>query len=346
MGRDHKQQQQQQPAGKAPPADDLAARLVPTLAIAAHLAAAAVAYAAVAAAAAAAPPQPPYMLPLLLYSVGTSAAVTMGGAHELVHSRHPVHLAAAATFLTAYWWYPYYRAHHQHHLHVCTPVDYTCAPKGLNVYSYFGQYFAGSYAEAWELSIQECDRAGQPHFSATNSTLVALGAQALLTAALAAALGPAAAAFHLGVTVVMLTYMAIFDYVLHYGLVRPPLAATSNPPPAAAAAVTSATSSSSGGGGGGGRRRYTPITPYTSWNSLYPLENGMLFSVLLHSDHHLAASKSYGWLRAPSASSSPAPLFPSPINLLGLSVFIPPLWRAIMDERADEANARHLEYLS
>ncbi len=75
---------------------------------------------------------------------------------------------------------------------------------------------------------------------------MALVAQALLTVGLFVAFGPVATAVHLGSAVVMVTYTAILDYVLHYGLKRPQLPGSS--------------------------KRYTPITPYTSWNSLYPLE--------------------------------------------------------------------------
>ncbi|GIL77731.1 hypothetical protein Vretifemale_7176 [Volvox reticuliferus] len=147
----------------------------------------------------------------------------MAACHELIHSRNPVHLSAAALFLTLYWWYPYYRAHHQHHLHVCTPVDYTCAPKGMSFYSYFLPYFACSYAEAWQLAIQECDRAGKPRYSHHNTTLVAVVVQALLAAMIYAIFGPVATAVHVTSNIVLLVYMATLDYILHYGLVRPPM---------------------------------------------------------------------------------------------------------------------------
>ncbi|GIL77732.1 hypothetical protein Vretifemale_7176 [Volvox reticuliferus] len=115
------------------------------------------------------------------------------------------------------------RAHHQHHLHVCTPVDYTCAPKGMSFYSYFLPYFACSYAEAWQLAIQECDRAGKPRYSHHNTTLVAVVVQALLAAMIYAIFGPVATAVHVTSNIVLLVYMATLDYILHYGLVRPPM---------------------------------------------------------------------------------------------------------------------------
>ncbi|GIL49878.1 hypothetical protein Vafri_6193 [Volvox africanus] len=298
------------PTAKVSPADDLTARVVPTIVVIMHLTIMATAYATIATA-----PLQPLLLPLLAYSLATSASCTMAASHELVHSRNPVHLSAAALFLTLYWWYPYYRAHHQHHLHVCTPVDYTCAPKGLNIYSYFPPYITSSYAEAWQLAIQECYRAGKPRFSRHNTTLVALVAQALLAAVIYAIFGPVATAVHFTSNIVFLVYMATLDYILHYGLVRPLMA--------------------------GNERRYTPITPHTSWNSLYAFENGIFFNVLYHSDHHLYGVKSYGYLRPPIDG----PLVPFPINLLGILVLVPPLWRYVMDRRADEANAKHLEYL-
>ncbi|EFJ52762.1 hypothetical protein VOLCADRAFT_86064 [Volvox carteri f. nagariensis] len=264
----------------------------------------------------------PLLLLLLSYTLATSASVAMAASHELIHSRNPVHLATAWMFLALYWWYPYYRAHLQHHLHVCTPPDYTCAPKGQDFYSFFLPYYAGSYKEAWHLAVQECNRAGKSKFSPHNR-------RAALTVAMYGIFGPVAIAVHLTSNFILLVYMAVFDYILHYGLVRQPMP--------------------------GNSRRYTPITPYTSWNSLYALEvtqkgmtNGVLFNVLLHSDHHLHGVKSYRVLRPPPAPPGGAvcgPCFPGPVNLLALAVFVPPLWMALMDTRADEANAKHMEYL-
>lgn len=125
-----------------------------------------------------------------------------------------------------------------------------------------------------------------------HSCLVALVAQAALTAALGLALGPAAALLHGAVCAVLLTYMSVLDYVLHYGLRRPPLVV---------AAAAAATAGGVGGGAdaavstvadsrevtgvapaaagvaaapaaGSGAVRYAPVTPFNSWSSLYPLE--------------------------------------------------------------------------
>ncbi|KXZ52319.1 hypothetical protein GPECTOR_10g951 [Gonium pectorale] len=270
------------PSGtKSSPPDSLSARLVPTLTVLAHLAVAAAAYAAVATA-----PVQPLLLGLMTVTLGISAVGCQAAAHELIHSRNPVHLAVAAVFLTLYWWYPYYRAHHQHHLTVCTPSDYTSAHKGRDVYSYTLQYIPGTYSEV------------------------------ALTAGLFLAFGPLATAAHLGASFILLTYMSVFDYVLHYGLSRPEMP-------------------------GSGGRRFMHVTDYNSWSSLYPVENAMLFRVLYHGDHHIVGNKSYAWLR-PSAS---APTFPMPINLLAMATFVPPLWSAVMDKRADEINRKNLEHL-
>ncbi|KXZ52318.1 hypothetical protein GPECTOR_10g950 [Gonium pectorale] len=299
------------PCPQPPPPDSLLARLVPTLAILAHLAVAIAAWAAVATA-----PVQPLMLGLVALTLGVSGSICMAAAHELIHSRNPVHLAVAAVFLTLYWWYPYYRAHHQHHLTVATPSDYTTVHAGRDIYSYIPQYVRGSYVEAWQLAAEECKRSGKPLFSRHNSTLVAYVAQAALTAGLFLVFGPLATAVHLVGSALLITYISIFDYVLHYGLSRPEMP-------------------------GSGGRRFMQVTDYNSWCSLYPVENALLFRVLYHGDHHIVGNKSYAWLR-PSAS---APTFPMPINLLAMATFMPPLWSAVMDKRADEANQKNLQHL-
>eukprot|EP00198_Chlamydomonas_reinhardtii_P008770 XP_001698107.1 alkane hydroxylase [Chlamydomonas reinhardtii] len=361
----------------APGADHFLSRALPCLAVAVQLLVLLATYGALAAAAGA--PAPPLagaagaaaaglqqqqllLLPLLVTSLALSAGMAQAASHELLHSRHPVHLAAAWLFLTTHWWYPYFRAHHQHHLAVCTPADYASAPRGLSLAAYLPRYIGSSYTEAWQLAAAECRRAGHPVFSTHNSCLVALVAQAALTAALGLALGPAAALLHGAVCAVLLTYMSVLDYVLHYGLRRPPLVV---------AAAAAATAGGVGGGAdaavstvadsrevtgvapaaagvaaapaaGSGAVRYAPVTPFNSWSSLYPLENALFFNVLIHGDHHMTASRSYAWL-VPAPSS---PTFPAPINALALATFVPPLWRAAMHERVDQANSANLRHLA
>ncbi|KAG2439518.1 hypothetical protein HXX76_004871 [Chlamydomonas incerta] len=371
------QAQQAEQALKAPPADDFLSRLLPCLAAATHLLVLFLAYGTLAAAEAPAVPQAPppaepqqlLLLPLLVTSLALSAGMAQAASHELLHSRHPVHQAVAWLHLTTHWWYPYFRAHHQHHLTVCTPVDYASAPRGLSLAVYVRRYLRGSYVEAWQLAAAECKRAGKPVFSIHNSCLVALAAQAALAAGLALALGPAMALLHAAVCATFLTYMAVLDYVLHYGLQRPPLAAataggggggsaTAN---AGAEAAAGSAGAAAGTGeaaqpvatapvpavpvpapGASGPVRYAPVTPFNSWSSLYPFENALFFNVLIHADHHMAASRSYAWL-VPTPST---PTFPGPINALGLAAFVPPLWRATMDERADRANRANLQHLA
>ncbi|KAG2501917.1 hypothetical protein HYH03_000415 [Edaphochlamys debaryana] len=356
------------PGARPPPADDLGSRLLPALGVAAHLGAALCCLVAVAAA-----PLQPVPLALLTYSLATSAAPTLAAAHELIHSRHPLHLAAARLHLTLHWWYPYYRAHHQHHLHACTPLDYASAPRGMDIYTYMAGYLGGSYTEAWQLACEECRRAGHPVVSIHNGALMSFIAQPLLTAAIGLAFGPLAAAVHLAASVIMLSYMSALDYALHYGLSRPPLPPPSPTSNAATTASTSATPSStpisesasaspsatsrvdSAAGASSSTaaappgphappppQRYSPLTPLNSWTSLYPWENGVLYRVLIHADHHRVAFKSYAWLRPGPG----APLFPGPINLLALATFVPPLWMALMDERADQVNARNRQLLA
>lgn len=76
----------------------------------------------------------------------------------------------------------------------------------------------------------------------------------------------------LGLSVVY--FITSIDYALHYGLTRPPLAQSQTNQEAHAsnngrgADSSGSTVSSSGSG----TVRYSPITPYSSWNSAYPIE--------------------------------------------------------------------------
>ncbi|KAG2438887.1 hypothetical protein HYH02_010684 [Chlamydomonas schloesseri] len=294
----------------------------------------------------------PALLPLLAFTLAAAGAVAFGAIHELIHSRHPGHLTTMRAFLALFWWSPAAAVHHWHHKVMCTPKDHTCAPRGMTVYAFIPRYVVGSYAKAWALAAEACRRNRKPILSPHNSALVAWTAQLLSLAAISMLLGPTAAAFHAAVCAGMLVYIGALDYTFHYGLVRPPAAQLLQPlPPAGAAAAARdaelAADQATGATAAAAPspqppREYAPVTRFNSWSSSYPLENAMTCHGLQHAEHHISAGTSHAWLRATSARN---PRLPAPLLLMALAGFVPPLWRAVMDPRADDANSQNLAHL-
>ncbi|KAG2443642.1 hypothetical protein HXX76_001991 [Chlamydomonas incerta] len=349
----------------APGPDSFWARVLPAASALAHMAAVAVALAlvsaacrtlpAAAAAVAAAPSAATAtaaaargLLPLLALTLASSGAVAFGAIHELIHSRHPAHVAVARAFLALFWWSPALAVHHWHHKVMCTPADHTCAPRGMTAFAFIPRYVVGSYAKAWSLAAEACRRTRKPVLSWHNSVLVAWAAQLLSLAAIGAALGPAAAAFHAAVCAGMIAYIGALDFTFHYGLVRPSSAQLAAAAAAAAAAPAAAAEAGAGVAAAAAAAAaapppgFAPVTRFNSWSSPYPLENAMTYHGLQHSEHHIAAGTSHAWLRPTSGHN---PHLPAPLFLAALAGFMPPLWRALMDGRADAVNAQNMEYL-
>mmetsp|Transcript_14533 Transcript_14533/g.36155 ORF Transcript_14533/g.36155 Transcript_14533/m.36155 type:complete len:525 (-) Transcript_14533:209-1783(-) len=317
------------------PATDWGARALPACFAGAHIAASLAAYQAAASAAAAASATTLGALPavvwLLALATGASAGVGNAAAHELIHSRHPAHAAAASALLVWCCNWQYSRSHHHHHLTYCTPEDHTWARKGTGLWPYLPRYLAGGWRLAWQEEARECGRRGRAVWGPHNACLVAALSQVAVAGGVYAVWGVAGLAVHLAGAAIAQFLLAAFDYILHYGLERTQLP--------------------------GGR--WGPASPHSSFNSAHAVENAVLFKVLLHSDHHAVAAKPYGdlGLRASLPSSSkgsageasavdiaaeprmwPGPL---PLSLATALVLVPPLWFKVADPLADAANAAH-----
>jgi alkane 1-monooxygenase len=108
--------------------------------------------------------------------------------------------------------------------------------------------------------------------------------------------------FLLGVAGIAVTLLESFNYVAHYGLVR-----------------------------NAGER----LGPHHSWNSQRRMNNASLFNMGRHSDHHRHAARSYEALEQLPAGAE------LPCGYAGalLTALVPPLWRRMMDARAEAVMA-------
>jgi alkane 1-monooxygenase len=147
-------------------------------------------------------------------------------------------------------------------------------------------------------------RAGRAPFGPGNRLLLWFAIEAAIVAGVAAfswrALG-----FFLAQAMLAILLLESFNYVAHYGLVR--------------------------------RRRpdgrLEPLSPRHSWNSVRRMNNASLFNMGRHADHHRFSARPYNELEVLEGGAR------LPCGYAGviLMALIPPLWRKVMDPRADAA---------
>lgn len=128
-----------------------------------------------------------------------------------------------------------------------------------------------------------------------------LAVMALLIALIAVAAGPYAVLFFLLQSMVAVTVLELFNYIAHYGLVR----------------------------GCDAKGRLLQLDDRHSWNSSNVLANALIFNMGRHSSHHQKPAASYQDLRMRAAPELPLGYAGS--ILLALA---PPLWRRVMDPKA------------
>lgn len=239
----------------------------------------------------------------LAISVGACTGVFgVLAAHELVHSRELWHrrLGSAMTLGMAY---PHFRiAHvHGHHRYAATPRDPSTAQLGESFYAFLPRTFWRQLVCAWTFETRRCATKSMP---ATGNRVVLGGVLvALLYGGVGVLWGWRADALFAAESAVGIVVLELFNYVAHYGLMRRTIG-----------------------------DRPEPFTSRHSWNSS-GAGNLLIFNMGRHSHHHRAPSISYEGLRP--TDSPELPLGYSGSIVLAL---VPPLWRAVMDARAQRWN--------
>jgi alkane 1-monooxygenase len=112
-----------------------------------------------------------------------------------------------------------------------------------------------------------------------------------------------ALAFVIAAAAISVMLLESFNYVAHYGLVRR-LRSDGRP---------------------------EPLAPRHSWNSIRLMNNISLFNMGRHSDHHRHIARSYERLQPLAGAAE----LPSGYAAALLTALVPPLWRSIMDPRAE-----------
>lgn len=225
-------------------------------------------------------------------------------AHEMIHSADRRERALGLTLLGTVLYMHFRIAHvYGHHRRAATAGDPATAKLGEGLYSFIPRTVAGQFREAWQFEAQRLRRVGRPVISSGNRMLfyVAIEAAFLFTIAI---VSPRAVLFILSVAVISIALLETFNYVAHYGLSRRM--------------------------GPGGRAER--LASHHSWNSGRRMNNAALFNMGRHSDHHRVMTKSYEGLEALDGAAQ----LPSGYAAALVMALVPPLWRHVMDPRAQE----------
>lgn len=239
---------------------------------------------------------------LSLGAVAGSVGITV--AHELMHHRGSRLDLALAELLMASVNYTHFCIEHihGHHRRVATPEDPASARLGESLFAFLPRSLWGSLRSAWQIEAERCEREGVAAWSLTNRRLRYLLEAAVLALSAWALAGPLGVLVIWGQGAFAALLLEVINYVEHYGLERRRLSSGS----------------------------YERVQPQHSWSSSHRLTSWILFNLPRHADHHSAASRSYGQLRHLEAG----PQLPAGYATMLVLACVPPLWRRVMDVRA------------
>lgn len=248
----------------------------------------------------------------LTLSVGFTAGVFgMLAAHEMMHSPSKADRALGLTMLASVGYMHFAIAHvHGHHRRAATPLDPATARRGESAYRFVLRSVKGQLGEAWDWEARRLRRQGRWVFHPSNRMLRYFVVETAI-GVIAASLGPRPLAFFLGQSIVAVLLLELFNYIAHYGLERRI----------------------------GADGRAERLAAIHSWNSNRRMNNWSLFNMGRHSDHHRRPMRSYEGLEATPG----APELPTGYAGAILLALAPPLWRRVMNPRADHWNARQLD---
>lgn len=241
---------------------------------------------------------------LVLGTGAIGGAVGITYAHELIH-RASWWERALGDVLLALVSYPHFALAHVygHHRHVATPHDAATARLGEGLYAFLIRSVIGGVREAVVFESDRLRRRGHSPWHLSNACWRYAATLVVVYSGVWMLQGWWGVGFLVLQSVLAIALLETINYVEHYGLLRREISAG----------------------------RYEPCGVQHSWDSSHRVSNWLLINLARHADHHLVASR-----RFPALSSQPrAPQLPAGYGAMLLLATIPPLWRRVMDPRAE-----------
>nr|WP_309234531.1 alkane 1-monooxygenase [Nocardia sp. XZ_19_385] len=238
----------------------------------------------------------------LAATLGFVSGIGINAAHELGHRVEHLERWLAKVALAQSCYGHFFVEHNRgHHVRVATPEDPASGRLGESLWEFLPRSVIGGFRSAIGLERERLARKGKRWWSPHNHILQAWSMSIVLFGGLVAVFGIGALPYLLLQAVIGAALLETVNYVEHYGLLR--------------------------------ERRpngnYARCSARDSWNSDRLVTNIFLFHLQRHSDHHANPGRRYQTLR----SSMQAPQLPAGYASMIVFAAIPPLWRAVMDQR-------------
>jgi alkane 1-monooxygenase len=237
-------------------------------------------------------------------SAGLISAYGIVTAHELGHKRSGVERWLAKITLATGVYGQYMIDHNRgHHRDVATPEDSGSARFGEGFWTFMvaRQLPHSTVLRPWQLENERLARKGKGPWSLENEVLQPTLISLATYTSLIAIFGVIVIPYLLVVALTSYFFLAIIDYIEHYGLLREKLP----------------------------EGRYARVRPEHSWNTDHIATNIMYMHAQRHSDHHAFPTRRYQVLR----SYPDLPTMPTGYPGMFWLAILPPLWRAVMDPR-------------
>ena len=236
---------------------------------------------------------------LLIVAAGLYAGqVSNSCAHELIHRPDRASRVLGTAIYCSILNGQHVSAHMLvHHVYAGTGKDPNSAPLGTSFYKFLGRVWAEEFRAGWRAE-NERRKPGITH--PYHIYLGAAGLSILIATLLGGWVGLCAFLF---IAVHAQVQLFLSDYVQHYGL-RRAIGADGKP---------------------------EPMGPQHSWNAPQAYSAAMMLNAPKHSDHHMHPRRSFAELEL---SAETMPMLPRSVPVMGAVAFIPPLWRRMMDHRA------------
>ncbi|NRP73912.1 Alkane 1-monooxygenase 2 [Ensifer psoraleae] len=234
---------------------------------------------------------------LLCSSLIGSLSVATG--HELVHSQRLFDRLVGIILMTVCGCPLFVIEHYSgHHKNIGKAVDPATAGYGVSFFQYFPEYVTRCVLDSYELA-----KVKRSHGRKRSWGLAAPGFLLLLCCMLLGwvialfLVGVNGAGFLVGIAASSNVFLALANYIQHYGLSR----------------------RQKGG-------RWEPIGPSHSWDSYHPFSNWLLLNLPLHSEHHVGFRRQ---LAGPLPGLC-SPVLPSGYLVMIWLPIIPQLWMRVM----------------
>lgn len=230
--------------------------------------------------------------------------------HELLHRRSLFdrHLAE---WLMTMMCYPHFCVTHleSHHREVGTPDDPDTARLGESFYSFYPRSFSEGLLNAWCAEATRMKESRGSMWSPKNRMVRYFTMVAGCLALVGFLFGWKGVIFFALTGVLASSTITIVNYIQHYGLTRRAIAAG----------------------------RYEAVQLRHSWNSRHRATNWFFMNLGRHSDHHVHSAKAHSDLETPEDT----PQLPAGFFVMICLALAPPLWRRMMDWKAESWNEFH-----